>query len=536
MWAAARRSIALAPPTFEQLTFRHGSISSARFAPDGHTVIYAAAWDGAVPEIYSTRPGTAESRPFGLERADLLAISRSGDLAVSLNRHYQGAFTFSGIAARVPLAGGAPREILENVQYADWSPDGQSLVIVREFGGRTRLEFPVGKVLYETAGWLSHPRVSPRGDVVAFIDHPVGGEDAGSISVVTIAGAAKRLSTGWISAQGLAWSGDDVWFTATATGGARAVFAVTLDGRLRPVVRVAGGLIIQDVFPDGHVLLTRDSSRIGLAAQNSGETRERDLSWLDWSLARALSHDSRMVLFDETGEGGGPRHGVYLRKTDGSPAVRLGDGIAQDLSPDDKWAATFPSGRNEIVLLPTGPGEPKKMSVKDIALQRVRFFLDGKALLILGNEPGHAARLYVRAIDGDETRPISPEGITAGASIAISPDGRQVLARAADQQYYLFPIGAGGPIVVKGISSEDVVVGWNSSGTSLVVFERAQVPAPVYEVPLDGGPRRLMTRIDAVGASPQVGIQGLKFTADLKGYVYSYYRSDAELYLVDGLK
>lgn len=535
MWVATRRSTAPAPPTFEQLTFRHGSISAARFAPDGHTVIYAAAWDGTVPEIYSTRPGTAESRPFGLERADLLAISTSGDLAVSLNRRFQGAFTFTGVAARVPLAGGAPREILENVQYADWAPDGQSLLIVRELGGRTRLEFPAGKVLYETAGWLSHPRVSPRGDVVAFIDHPIRGDDAGSVSVVTSTGTVKRLSTTWLSVQGLAWSGDQVWFTATATGGARALFAVTLDGALRPIVRVAGGLTIQDVFPDGRVLVTRDSSRIGIAALDSGETRERDLSWLDWSLARALGRDGRTVLFDETAEGGGPRHGVYVRKMDGSPAVRLGDGIAQDLSPDGKWAASFPSDRNEIVLLPTGPGEPKKVAVKNIALQAVRFFPDGKTLLIAGNEPGHAVRLYAQAIDGGEARPLSPEGITVN-SIAIPPDGRHVLGRAADQQYYLFPVSTGEPIVVKGLSSEDAIAGFNPSGASVFIFERAHVPSAVYEVPLDGGPRRLITRIDAVAASPQIGIQGLKFTADLKGYVYSYFRTDAELYLVEGLK
>jgi eukaryotic-like serine/threonine-protein kinase len=488
-----------------------------------------------VPELYSTRPGTAESRPFGLERADLLAISTSGDLAVSLNRRFQGAFTFTGVAARVPLAGGAPREILENVQYADWSPDGQSLLIVREIGGRTRLEFPAGRVLYETAGWLSHPRVSPHKDVVAFIDHQVRGDDAGSVSVVTRAGAVKTLSTGWLSAQGLAWSGDEVWFTATATGGARALFAVTLDGALRPVVRVAGGLVIQDVFPDGRVLLTRDSSRIGMAALDSGETRERDLSWLDWSLARALGRDGRTVLFDETGEGGGPHHGVYVRKMDGSPAVRLGDGIAQDLSPDGKWAASFPSGRNEIVLLPTGPGEPKKVPVKNVGLQRVLFFQDGKTLLIAGNEPGHAVRLYAQAIDGGEARPLSPEGIT-GTSIAIAPDGLHVLAQAADQQYYLFPVGAGEPTVVKGISSDEGIAGWNPSGASLFIFERARVPSTVYEVPLGGGPRRLITRIEAVAASLQIGIQNLRFTPDLKGYVYSYFRTDAELYLVDGLK
>ena len=71
------------PPSFHQLTFRRGEITSARFAPDGQTILYAAAWDGKPIEIFLNRRERPESRSFGLAGADVLSISRSGEMAVS---------------------------------------------------------------------------------------------------------------------------------------------------------------------------------------------------------------------------------------------------------------------------------------------------------------------------------------------------------------------------------------------------------------------------------------------------------------------
>jgi len=181
------------PPTYHQLTFRHGGIRMARFAPDARTVLYSAAWEETPVEIYTTHPGSPESRPFGLKNAEVLAISTSGEMAVLLGSRNVEPFINSGVLARVPLGGGAPREVLEGVQWADWSPDGTNFAIVRDLGGQNRLEYPIGNVLYQTAGWISHMRISPQGDLIAFIDHPERRDDAGSIVTVDLKGNKRAI-------------------------------------------------------------------------------------------------------------------------------------------------------------------------------------------------------------------------------------------------------------------------------------------------------------------------------------------------------
>ena len=219
-------------PDFSQLTFRRGFIALARFAPDGQTLVYSAAWEGNPFQLFVGRPGSAEATPLQPPGAVLLAVSPSGEMALQL-RPRQTAFFWVGTLARAPLAGGAPREVLEGVQWADWSPDGGSLAIVRDYGGKNRLEFPVGKSLYETGGFITHPRVSPRGDLVAFLDHPTQGDDGGFVAVVDGGGRKRTLSQRWSSVQGLAWApgGGEIWFTATHVGGNRSLYAVSLNGR-----------------------------------------------------------------------------------------------------------------------------------------------------------------------------------------------------------------------------------------------------------------------------------------------------------------
>jgi serine/threonine protein kinase len=195
----------MSQPSYHQLTFRRGSIRSAHFTPNGQSVVYGAAWEGTPIDLFITSPESPQSRSLNLVRTALLAISSSGEMAVSMDSRPSGPYAQVGTLARVPLNGGSPRPVLENVQWADWSPDGNDLAIVRDVGGRNRLEFPVGKVLYETSGWISHPRVSRKGDLVAFLDHPLPGDDAGSLSVVDLKGNVKTLATGFQTTQGLAW-------------------------------------------------------------------------------------------------------------------------------------------------------------------------------------------------------------------------------------------------------------------------------------------------------------------------------------------
>ncbi len=278
-------------PFYHPLTFQRGIVHSARFAPDGKTVIYSSAWEGKPLQLFNTRPESPQSKELEPSGADVLAISSTGEMALALGSHTSDAFLSSGTLAEVPLVGGAPREIFENVEWADWSPDGSAMAIVREVDGRKQLEYPVNKILYRADGWIGNPRISPKGDLVAFIDHPEPRDDGGLVMVVDAGGKPKTLCTGWDSIQGLAWSpkGDEIWFTATRTGGDRGLFAVNLSGTVRILTRVPGELTLLDVARDGNVLLTRGNDRAGMVGLAPGEKKERDLSWLDWSVPADIS-------------------------------------------------------------------------------------------------------------------------------------------------------------------------------------------------------------------------------------------------------
>ena len=412
-YLAGRKAGDQPPPSFRQLTFRRGEILAAHFAPDGTTVVYSAAWDGNPVEIFVGRLESPESRPFGLAGAEVLAISRLGEAAVSLNRHAAGGFRRSGTLARISIAGGAPRDVLEDVDWADWAPDGKDLAVVRSDHGEIRLEYPIGKVLWKTSGWIGNPRVSPAGDRVAFIDHPVGTDDGGSVAVVDRAGRKTALSKPFSSVQGLAWrpDGAEVWFTAAEVS-LRALYSASLSGNVRLRSRVAGNLTLRDVSAAGRLLVTRDTFRMEMRGLPPGESKERDLTWLDYSLPTGISADGRTVLFTEGGEGGGPGYSVYVRATDGSPAVRLGEGFGQALSPDKKWAIAIqrPATDPQLVAYPTGAGEARVFPKEGLSVWNACWFPDGKKLLFTANEPGRGPRLYERDFSGGKPRALTPEG------------------------------------------------------------------------------------------------------------------------------
>jgi len=532
------QSKAIAPPLYHQLTFRHGGIRMARFAPDDQSILYSAAWEESQVEIFSTRPESPESRPFGLQNAEVLAISPSGEMAVLLKSRNIEPFIYSGVLARVPLGGGAPREILEGVQWADWSPDGSSLAVVRDLGGQNRLEYPIGKVLYQTAGWISHPRVSRDGKFVAFIDHPVRRDDAGSIALVDSAGKEQILSEAWGSAEGLAWSSDgkEVWYTATRIGNGRSLNAAALSGGNRLLAREPGTLTLQDVARDGRVLLTRDVVRAGMIGRNEHDAKERDLSWLDWSAVTDISPDGQTLLFTEAGEGGGENYGVYLRKSDGSPAIRLGEGLAYALSPDEKWVLSgIPKPPFQLSILPTGAGEIRPLTHDAINHVRARCFPDGKKVLFLGSEPEHGVRLYVQDMDAEKPRAISPEGVSA-TQFVISPDGKSVAAVGPDQKGYIYPVDGGQPRPIPGFPVGDTPVAWAADGRSLYIYRSGELPAQVHRLDLASGQKQLWKQLMPAEDAGVTDIGPILITPDTKTYVYEYGRTLSDLYLVDGLK
>ena len=414
LYSAGKKAGFVEPPSFRQITFSRGEVGSALFAPDGQTIVYSAAWEGKPFEVFINRPESPESRPFGLPPAELAAISSTGEMAVILNPHRSEAFTKTGRLARISIAGGAPRDILDDVQWADWSPNGKNLAIVRNSGVKNRLEYPIGKPLYETSGWISHPRVSPGGDQVAFIDHPVPNDDGGRVAIVDRAGKKKDITPLYATAQGLAWipGGHEIWYTAAEGGFNRAVHGVTLAGKTRMVGRVPGISTLLDVSKTGRVLMTNESDRLGILGRGPGDEKERELSWLDYSLVTDITSDGRRILITESGEGGGAAYSAYLRAFDGAPAVRLGDGSTEAFSPDGAWALSIThTATPQIVLLPTSVGEPRVLSHDGLDAFNADFLPDGKTIVFTAAEPGHGTRLYLRDLAGGKARALHPRGL-----------------------------------------------------------------------------------------------------------------------------
>jgi dipeptidyl aminopeptidase/acylaminoacyl peptidase len=529
-----------ASPSFQRLTFRRGYIHAARFAPDGQTIAYSAAWAGRPAEVFSTRPESPESRPLDLPDADIVALSATGEMALLRDRRFVAGLVSSGTLARAPFAGGEPRGVLEEVSDADWSPDGSQLAVARSTQGRFRLEYPIGKVLYETGGWISHPRVSPAGDRIAFIEHGQLGDDAGGVHVVDLDGRAKSLSGGWESAWGLAWSPrrEEIWFTAVESRKGSALHAVSLDGVVRPLIAGAGRLAIQDIAADGRALLTQNTAYREIIALPPGESTERNLSWLDWGIPLDLSSDGRVFVFGEQGEGGGPAYSVYLRRTDGSPAIRLGEGYPTGLSPDGAWVISIqPPARDRLVLLPTGVGEPKPLPANGLNNLLASWFPDGRRILLLGNEPDRGARLFVTDSEGAAPRPITPEGVRS-FGFGVSPDGRSVTAVGADGVVLLYdvdPSGGAAPRPVPGLAPGEVPLRWGSDGEALYVARRDEIPVRIQRLDLRTGrkePWRTIAPSDPAGIT---GIRPILISSDGSSYVYGYLRLLSDLYLVAGL-
>jgi eukaryotic-like serine/threonine-protein kinase len=533
-WAGTLRHASSDPPTYRRLTFRRGNIRSARFAPDGQTIVYSASIDGRPLETYTTRTDSPESRAMGLPRTRILDISAAGEMALSLDKTF-----LSGTLARMPLSGGAPREILEGVMEADWSPDGKELAVVRYQGSQSRLEYPISKVVYDGPGYVSHARVSPKGDAVAFIDHPVVGDTAGGVAIVDGGGRKKTLTSGWADAWGLAWAEDgrELWFTAGQEQSERALHAVTLDGQVRIAARIPGSLTLLDASRDGRLLVARMDYREEIRGRIRGEPAERDLSWLDASIGTALSGDGKMLLFQEGGQAGGRSYATYVRKTDGSPAVRLGEGASLALSPDGRWALTMTVDPPSLVLLPTGAGEPRTLGRPGLAYVAFAagFSPDGKRVYFTAHEKESPLRTYAQAIDGGEPQAIGPEGKPAGAP---SPDGRHLVAAdSLTSRLLLLPLEGGALVDLRGSEPGDLPIRWSPDGRFLYVRERGgEVPARVFRIEVASGRREPWKELAPADPAGVVEIRGIGLSDDLQSYVYSFRRMLTDLYLVEGVR
>jgi Tol biopolymer transport system component len=476
--------------------------------------------------------------------AGIQSISATGELAVLLDCELDWGVCHNGTLASVPLVGGTPREIMENVFEADWSPNGKDLAIVRVFEGQYRLEYPIGTVLYKAPGWIEHMRVSPKGDLVAFIDHPVLAEVSGSVMVADLTGKTQTLSAGWVTAKGLAWSpaGDEVWFSAGKTR-MEEIHAVTLSGRERLVFHGMGTVVLHDISHDGRVLVGVGTPRSRMISSMAGSEKERELSWFDWSTSADLSKDGKNLLFYEWGRAASGSPLVYLRKMDGSnDPVRLGEGKALALSPDGKSALVLREGPPpQLVLLTTGAGEPRLLPRGNISeYHYAAWFPDGQQILFTGLESGHALRSYVQNVSNGQVRPVTDEGMIA---LFISPDAKSVVGWAPDKgpdgKYYRCPLDGTAPIPISGIGLGEVPIQWSADSRTLYTREGGEVDAAIYRMDFSSGRRELVKKItpDPVGL---IGLEvrpgGIQITPDGRSYVYTYWTALQDLFLIEGLK
>ena len=537
--AVATRRLWRSPqPSFQQLTFRRGTVFSARFAPDGRTVLYTAAWDGNASRTFSNRPEFPESRPLGREKDHILAISGSGEMAILLERGFVAHRQFIGTVARAPLSGDAPRELAENVTDADWEPGGNRLAIVRSSGGRYRLEFPIEHVLYETGGWISDIRFSRSGDSIAFVDHQVFPDDGGAVALVDMKGNKTVLSSGWNSIEGLGWSADgkEVWFAAGT------LHAVTLSGKARTLLRTGTDITLHDISSSGAVLLSEDNKGISMMLSSPDDKTERDSSWLKSSVVSDISRDGKVILFSEEYAGGGPSYSTYFRRADSLDAVRLGQGSSLGLSPDGKWAAASvpTSYGDQIWMLPTGPQGIKRLQAFGIQYVYMLSWLpDNTHFVYSGVEPGHRPRIYLRDTNGGRPFAVTPEGTYASASWSgniVSPDGRRLFAKDLNQDLWTYAVDGSGGRRIAHLASADIPFQWTPDGRAIYFYRQGEVPARVYRLSLVSGKREFWTELRPADRTGVLDIIAVVCTPDGSSYAYSFDRWLSDLYLVQDLK
>jgi Tol biopolymer transport system component len=530
-------------PVYHQLTFRRGSVAGARFAPDGQSVVYSAAWERPPMRLMSTRIDSPDTSVMPLPGASLLSVSSAGKMAILLPGASPRA---GGTLAEVSLGGQAPRELVKDVMDADWAPGGDALAITHVVNGSTRLEYPIGTVLYSTAGQIRSPRFSPKGDLIAFVEP--GGTAGGSVpegsrlSVVDLTGHVKVVTDGWAEMPALAWNpgGDEIWFSArekASRSGGLALHAATLSGAHRLIASLPGIVVLKQIAPDGRVLLSHEQWPVTMMCQAPGETNEREVSWLDYSRARDLSADGRLVLFDENGLASGGNGGVYLRKVDGSPAVRIGDGQALSLSPDGATAVGRPFANLELRLIPTGPGQTQIVRSEGLAYLDASWFPDGTRLLVAAKGPNGPPFLSVQDVAGGAPCRLV-DGPGAGA---VSPDGRIVASMGtAPGTIVLTPVdssGGGQSRTLTGVPIGTSIARWEASGRYLFLKASAQFGVDVFRIDVATGHSEVLrTLAPSDVAGMNYPTYSLAMTADGRSYCYSYGRRLGDLFVVSGLK
>jgi Tol biopolymer transport system component len=541
-------AVDLAGISMVQKTFTQQTIFAARWSSDGETVVYSASNDRELgiglgsrltavhPQLYVIRSEYPDPQRFGPDSAHLLAVSARNEVALLTRPRYLGQRLFVGTLARMPLGGGAPREIIENVLEADWSPDGSQLAVSRFVGEGVQLEYPIGKVLYRSrdGGYLSDLRVSPAGDRVAFFDHQFRFDDRGTVMVVTTSGQRTAIDSEFGGLEGLAWlpDGESVLFSAARNSPYQIRRArVGTDARL--ALPSPGRLTVQDVSPDGRWLVTRDDRSSRVLVRPPGFAGIRDLSWLDGSRVSQISGDGQLLTIADDGSLSGALYSALVRNTDGSPAVRLGKGAALGISRDLRWVlARVPTSPPEFWLYPAGAGESHHLSWNGLAsVTSVGFFPDGRALLVCGNETGRAPRCYRSPLDATAIVPVTPDSVAEGL---LRPDGLAI-AVSREHGWWVYPLDEGAPRLVPE-SEGAIVVRWSPDGKALWVRHLASGKPRIDQVEVSTGRRTPLVTIEMPSDQTVFSLGGISLADDPRVYAYNASSYVSLLFVVAGVR
>ncbi|HEY3204678.1 MAG TPA: protein kinase [Thermoanaerobaculia bacterium] len=533
-WLGSRRSGgAQADLAIHRLTFRRGIVLGGRFAPDRKTVVYSAAWEGQPSDVFLARPGGGESKSFGIPNSRVLSVSRSGSVAVNLRKEAAVRWYIKGTLAEIPLLGGSPRPILEDVVDAVWSPDGKELAIVRETAGKHVLEYPAGKRLDETPFLIDSPAISPDGRSVAYAR---SGLDKEEIVVCDRAGQKKTIADSPYDAS-IVWhpSAREIWYSAPRLeAGGSALYAATPSGGARRTLWTSPDLLtLLDLASDGSVLVERRAVRRSVYFRGPDQPEERDLSWLDWGLRFSLSDDGSTLLIAEMGVGGGQKGAVFLRRTDGSAAIRLAEGTGMSLSPDGRLAFVVLEGK--LRLHPTGAGQPRDIPTGDVQPIDAEFFPGSdRRVRLVGHQPGQPIRNWALDLGGGKPRPIAD-----GSQGAISPDGKLIAVRVdREDKSYIFSVEGGDRREIPGAHVGEIVHQWSDDGRWLYVSNRLEPPPRhVHRLELATGQRELWKTLAPSDRAGLFAVDFIRISRDGRFYVYGASRAvSSDLFVVEGLR
>lgn len=536
-YLAARKSVSPARLSFSQLTFSRGYLRTARFTPDGQSVVYGGMWASQPMRVFTGRTDGVIALALEPPGADLLAVSANAELAIALERRFPLPWVPTGTLARVPLLGGTPRPILAGVTDADWAPDNSGLAVARAGAARFHLEYPIGTVLYENDGYISYLRFSPDGRRIAFMDHPILGDDRGTVKVVELAGKVTTLTPEWSSQQGLAWSSDgsEVWFSATRGEEANALWAVDLAGNLRPLLPSFQRLKLQDVASDGRVLVCTEDIVSDIHAGTVGGAIGPNLTSFKWSTLGGISEDGRWAVLNEFNAGDYSAYEIYLRRTDGSPPTEIGLGVVVGLAPDGSGVVAFlPSEPDSLTLIPTGMGEPVALPGAELSYRDGRWFGDSRRVLLNATSPGTGIRAWVQdVVDRSPPQPVTAAG---SVGVATSPDGRSILALTDGSRYEIVPLDGGQPTPVPGLAPTELVAAWLDGGRGLLVYRSGAIRVTVERFDLASGTREPWIEISPPDSTGAIAIQAVEFSRDGRHYAYAVRRVFNDLFVVSGIR